>query len=756
MAVAPWDWNASNGSASAAQTRNAYTALISNGNTTGFSYKVWNDLVNKIYEVDRALNRGWMTDYASLSGTRASHTYDELTDDRFNSARFNVNYPWWSWAYDPVRTGYLGRVEVRGVAKYGDNGADIVFGAYILELVQRLNTVIAIINGTQDVEEVRAWLPLLLQPETDLSNPGVARIARLRHKEILTPSALLNAENLPTLTLHFILTTPTWRAVMETESLSSMLEGFAFASVDAGGRLLRIPPVALSQVVRSKAEFAAFIRQLVPDGMTADSALYSGYEGMVHSFSSEPVQARNRNFLDAAANGVKLRSDSIGWHHVRVMLEPEAGLAQEVKKMLESYFTGRILSEPRIARVPSNGTLKFSSTAGSQTADALFETGDPYPLTLHHDVSTVQPDADVHTIQFLEGMNAETALSGPSSHAKLEYDHVSTMLRAYMSAVLTGSGKMDRQITGPMAAPVDVTVTVPADAVSDYAPNVAWAVGIALGIERTAHTAKAGHGVYHENIIVTPSADANTAFAALLGGIRQTYAVTPEGLLSRDSRSSMLTALGRYGHSVSGSMTDAPTSLLESGLTVRLPAASGLLEPQIIEPVTASVIHAHRFSALADYISDYRALTSGFAFSVTPEGTLGHVVYADLASAILALLSIGADIESEGGGWEYPVIIGTDAAIFQVWLTEQNRKHLFLDPTNGKHHARFQHSISGNIDRQYRIGTASEANHRAAVYGTLNARQRGNWEYPVLNDGVLLVTQAIGALPKYQYGLEVS
>ncbi len=755
MAVAPWDWNASNGSATAAQTRNAYTALISNGNTSGFSYKVWNDLVNKIYEVNRALSRGWKTDYASLSGTRASRTYDELTDDRFNSARFNVNYPWWSWAFDPNRTGYLGRVEVRGVAKYGDNGADIVFGAYILELVQRLNTVIAVINGTQDVEEIRALLPFLLQPETDLSNPGAARIYRLRHKEILTPSALLQSENLPTLTLHFILTTPAWRAVMETESLSSKLEGYVYASVESGGRLLRIPPVSLSQVVRSKAEFTAVMRQLVPDGMTAASALYSGHEGTLNSFSSEPVQARNRNFLDAAANGVKLHSDSIGWHHVRVMLEPKAGLAQEVKKMLESYFIGRILSDSRIARVPSNGTLKFSASAGSQTADALFGTGDPYPLTLHHEVSTVRPDADVRTIQFLEGMNAETALSGPSSHAKLEYDHVATMLRAYMNAVLTGSGKMDRQITGPMAAPVDVTVTVLADAVSDYAPNVAWAIGIALDIERTAHTAKAGHGVYHEYITVTPSGTANTAFTSLLGGIRQSYAITPEGLLSRDSRSTMLSALGRFGHSVAGSMMFTPPSALESGLLVSLPAASGFLESQIIEAVTASVIHTHGFSAAAGLISDYYALTAGSAFSVTAEGTLGSVVYANLTSAVLAMLSAGADIEIEGAEWEYPVIIGTDAAVFQVWLTEQNRKHLFLDPHNGIHHADIRSEISGTADRQFRAGMASEANHRAAVYGTLNARQRGDWEYPVQTGNVLLITQAIDALPHYQYNLEV-
>jgi hypothetical protein len=90
-----------------------------------------------------------------------------------------------------------------------------------------------------------------------------------------------------------------------------------------------------------------------------------------------------------------------------------------------------------------------------------------------------------------------------------------------------------------------------------------------------------------------------------------------------------------------------------------------------------------------------------------------------------------------------------------VWLTEQNRKHLFLDPNNGIHHAKFRSSVSGEIDRQIRVGAAGEITHHLALTAGMNARQRGNWEYPVYEDGVLLVTQAIEAIPHYQYKLEV-
>ena len=90
-----------------------------------------------------------------------------------------------------------------------------------------------------------------------------------------------------------------------------------------------------------------------------------------------------------------------------------------------------------------------------------------------------------------------------------------------------------------------------------------------------------------------------------------------------------------------------------------------------------------------------------------------------------------------------------------MWLTEQNRQHLFLDPHNGIYHATVRHSINGAIDRQIRVDAASENTHHLAITGDLNKRQRGDWEYPVQTGNVLLISQAIDALPHYQYNLEV-
>ena len=49
--VSEWTWDSSNGSASSAETRASYNALFNNGLVSDFSYRVWNDMCDKVYEV---------------------------------------------------------------------------------------------------------------------------------------------------------------------------------------------------------------------------------------------------------------------------------------------------------------------------------------------------------------------------------------------------------------------------------------------------------------------------------------------------------------------------------------------------------------------------------------------------------------------------------------------------------------------------------------------------------------------------------
>ena len=756
MAITPWSWNASNGTATAAETRAAYNALVGKDLTSKFSYKVWNDLVSKVYEVNRALNRQWKTDYATYSGTRVSRIYDELTEARFNSIRFNTNYPAWRWNYDTAYEGYIGRLDVRGVAGYGDSGADIVYGVYILELAERLNTVIGIINGTGNIEEAETALQMLLVPDIDLSLPGAARFDRLRHRELLTPRALLNSENLPTLTLHFVIQTAGFRAKLESEHLSSMMEGYAYISTRIDGRLDRLPPVSLRQVIRSHGDAQALLRQLSPAIFAANATGSSGYSSELSLPHSGALSARSSNQIGSSASGAAKPSRSIGWHHVRIMLEPEAGLTQEIKKILEAIGVQRIGSTAGIIKAPSNSGFKHTGVAGSIASHAEPTLGVPHLMQIHHDVSTVEADANIRVAQFMESLCAEAALSGPSSRAKLEYDHISTMLRAYLSAVLSGRGEMDKQITGPMNAPVDITVTVPAEAVSDYAPKLACALELLLSIQSEAHTAKAGHGIYHERFSIIPSGVAHTGIATAFDSIRQDNLLSLLGTLTRSSRSFTMIAHGRYGHSFTSNMEAQLSNTLACAGILPQPSSFGFLDLQGTESAVAIENHRHEVSALLACLSGVHPLDATSGFSVISSGELGYILYADLAAITRMILTITGDIEAEGGRWQYPVIVGTDAAVFQVWLTERNREHLFFDPNNGVHHAEIRTGVSGTIDRQIRADATSEVNQHLLVSGNLHKRQRGNWEYPVLSEGVLLITQAIDAKPAYQYKLEVN
>lgn len=84
-----WSWTSSNGSASDAQTVRAYEAITNHGPVSDFSYKVWNDLVDKINEVQGY----WMDDGAgglTYGNTKMSTTDKTLTADRFNSMKYNV------------------------------------------------------------------------------------------------------------------------------------------------------------------------------------------------------------------------------------------------------------------------------------------------------------------------------------------------------------------------------------------------------------------------------------------------------------------------------------------------------------------------------------------------------------------------------------------------------------------------------------------------------------------------------------------
>lgn len=118
--VEPWSWTSSNGSASASQTKSAYSAVRNNGSLSNFSYLVWNDLVDKVYEVLDATGDSWNSKYATYAATRMSSSDKALTAKRFNSLRYNIGLRY-STSINEVSRG------------------DTVYGWYFITLADCLN-----------------------------------------------------------------------------------------------------------------------------------------------------------------------------------------------------------------------------------------------------------------------------------------------------------------------------------------------------------------------------------------------------------------------------------------------------------------------------------------------------------------------------------------------------------------------------------------------------------------------------------------
>lgn len=119
--VSAWSWSSSNGTASASQTKAAYTALTNNGSTSDFSYLVWNDMCSKVIEIENAAGLTWSTKYASYADTKMSSSDKVLTATRFNSLRYNIGRSY-STGIDEVSSG------------------DIVYAWYFTTLARCMNS----------------------------------------------------------------------------------------------------------------------------------------------------------------------------------------------------------------------------------------------------------------------------------------------------------------------------------------------------------------------------------------------------------------------------------------------------------------------------------------------------------------------------------------------------------------------------------------------------------------------------------------
>ncbi len=328
--IQAWDWNASNGTATAAQTQTAYVALTSQGVTTNVAHEVWNDIINKIDEVSTALGYVWWAKHATKTLTYVNQALGELTARKFNSARLNTKYPWWSWAKDPSQEGYVGREDFYGVTEVGEAQADKVYGRYIIELLKNINILIGIINETQTTADLSGNLPLVIHASATISDLYIKLYA---HAHASTSHTAKVYEALSSLVLAFGTIASKVKAQVTNgagESLQAASNGNAatLAELSLNGALSTIYEAILTaHVVALTADEAM--------SMSAKRVVDTSYIADAESYDTETVKA-----LSASATGEQAATGKAETNHTEAVGKSEAAENAELFFSIPNLLLG--------------------------------------------------------------------------------------------------------------------------------------------------------------------------------------------------------------------------------------------------------------------------------------------------------------------------------------------------------------------------------------------------------------------------------
>ena len=137
MAISKWSWDASNGKATAEQTSDFGKVFAGElpANSDNLSHKVWNDLVDKVYELiveTKATSSGtWDPTYGGYTDTYC-YAGDTLSAQKFNAVRQNINRVCTKVFVNSLLTEGVGKVDPE----------QEILGSYITKAAEKINEII--------------------------------------------------------------------------------------------------------------------------------------------------------------------------------------------------------------------------------------------------------------------------------------------------------------------------------------------------------------------------------------------------------------------------------------------------------------------------------------------------------------------------------------------------------------------------------------------------------------------------------------
>lgn len=755
MAITPWSWTSSNGTATAAQTQAAYAALTSNGNTSSFHRNVWNDFVNKVNQVLAALNLSWADTYGTISNTRMNYAYEDLTAARFNALRYNTRYNSWSWAINPGLPGYVGRDNFIGIGSVGENNADVVYGRYFLELAERLNLVIGIINGTAPTHDLDKSLIACLIPETELF-AGVAAQAQSTESGILVPTPTLESTNIPGWTLHFLVLSPSFHASLEADEMASKFAVYLYMSLDAGNRrLVRLPPISISVLISAGLSAQSFLRTVQSLSFTAEASGTSSALGEVNSIASGSIGGSAHSVHTVTGSGVSLPMINPGWCHTRVNLDLRNTLAAEMVREFISLTGLKLKAAPSI--ITRQPTLFTAGTHIFTDSFPNIETTSPLGVTAESIINSPIISATVGSAQFIKDFLIETVINSPAMFARIELDHISTLLQAYLTLAASGDAMLENIEPLPLEQATDIMVPITSEMVADFSPAIEHLIEIGLEINSHAHSDIAGIFERYTGISLDFRGDGVAGVAGILEPETHNYKLNIIDTLN-SPRSIPTGARSVARHTTDGIVHTAWS--VPSGSHTILPFApitvADLTAIYGLREMFSEIRIAHDISGGMDALNQLASAGALSEVNTSLTSELGYVFHTDLAAYVSMSFYADGEMATEGGGgWQYPVYLGGDLTVYQAQLAEKNRSHIFIDPMASVSRLAITNNIVSTAEYWMTIATGGELVHGVNTHSSVDYLDSTLWEHPVKTENDLYISQAVSAKQKQTYKLEV-
>jgi len=791
--ITPWSWSTSNGDATDSQTQSAYAAITGNGLTTGFSYKVWNDLVDKIKEVTDELRRGWQTKYLTYSGTRMNILSKNLTAEKFNSAVLNVCYLWWSWALDPTQQGYVGRTEFYGIAHSGDYAADFVYGRYFLELTNRLNLMIGIINGTGQLSEADAVGLEIGEFIAEASLIETLDLVTNSVTEIVSNADITNAPRVSLATLDRL--SSSIKAEMELSDFEDGIQAFGFQAL----RFVETLRVLLTAPmdVQGRSPLGGTANMENPATRPLESNAVSHIEGdkeaTVDPSSSMKTNAvaENNNTAEAAnlrSKKMKVsesqtiagdqilqadRSASFDWTTLASILHTDNEIT--MVNALWAYMEKNLhLILSLFVKVTLQRSLRLTITGGGQATDTATMQKDPTVLFnaqgggIEAGSATARLDEPLSftgtaaqrgegsgtlakrksvrfsgMLSFISSLYAEMTME----YSKIAYlEAISALVHTTNAAmVIAGSSAMSKQedatleilagISGMISSSMDVLcielLAIGADIVTGTAVQAEKQTDTILSILADAESKRIVNILVNNpvNVHISPSAELERPF--FLSGVAG-------GSLSENAEME----------------NTEPTTFNTNERVSILTGALLALRNEII-PAYVEVSHILEAEGKAGLVDVSHSMTAEIISSLGIDAEAETQIFAPIDARVSALMSVRAILDYLAR-WDYPIQSGTDLMIRQVKITEQFGSGLYLDMGETVYELVSLLETVAKMSMQYRQDSTTRLiSFTVLESGTLSTVSASAWIYPVKKNAYELSVRQVYTARQAEDKLEV-